>query len=237
MKFIEKRTLILLLLISFVTNSFFGQAGVRAVQNGATTELYFNQAVNKSTYDEVIGSPFLYEDFAPARINDIEKTYFIRINIIDNQIEFKGENDVVMALDKNYDYSINLLDGSKKKYVTLAFGEGKNTTINTFFEEIHVGDSFGLYYKALIVYTPVKLAKNSFEQNRPAKFTKKKGSFYFKDFSTETQLLTLVPNREKLFLKLFDQHAGTIKKFMKKEGLSIDKKEDLIQIHEYYFEL
>ncbi len=62
----------------------YGQARVTTLQNGANTELYFTRAVKAPTYNEVIGTPYLNEDFVPARVNEIPITHFIRFNVFDN---------------------------------------------------------------------------------------------------------------------------------------------------------
>ena len=84
----------------------YGQARVKAIQNGANTELYFNRAVMAPTYNEVIGSPYLYEDFLPAKVNNIPNTHFIRFNVFDNNIEYKGQDNIIYAMAKSYDYVI-----------------------------------------------------------------------------------------------------------------------------------
>ncbi len=218
------------------TISMYGQARVIARQNGANTELYFTRAVEAPTYNEVIGTPYLYKDFVPARVNEIEMTFFIRFNVHDNNIEFKGEDDIIYSMTKPNDYNIKLLDGSNKIYETLDYEDGKKEVGNTFFERIHATGEFALYYRELIEYTPVKLARNSFETNKPAKFIKTKGDFYYRNLKADSSKLLKLPKREKLFLKQFDKHATTVKKLMQKEKLKNDVKEDLIQILEFYFD-
>lgn len=48
-------------------------------------------------------------------------TYFVRFNAVENNIEFRGENDVIMTLPKSDVYEIKLLDGSNKEYETHSF--------------------------------------------------------------------------------------------------------------------
>ncbi|NNK76939.1 MAG: hypothetical protein HKP42_12860 [Maribacter sp.] len=215
--------------------SSYGQARVQAIQNGANTELYFNRAVMAPTYNEVIGSPYLYEDFLPAKVNNIPTTHFIRFNVFDNNIEYKGQDNIIYAMAKSYDYVIELLDGSNRIFETHAYMDEKKGKLSTFFEKIYNDDNFGLYLKEMIDYTPVKLAKTSFEPNRPAKFTKIKGTYYFQNLNTKSKELLKLPKREKLFLKQFDAHDDALKKFIKKEGLSISKEIHLIRILEFYF--
>lgn len=213
----------------------YGQARVTARQNGANTELYFTRAVKAPTYDEVIGSPYLYKEFVPAQVNEIEMTHFIRFNVYDKNIEFKGEDDIIYSMAKPNEYRIKLLDGSNKIYETHDFEDGKKEVGNTFFERIFANEKFALYHRDMIEYTPVKLARNSFEANKPAKFIKTKGEFYYQELNAGTPKLLKLPKREKLFLKQFDKHSTSVKKLIQKEKLKVDVKEDLIRILEYYF--
>ncbi|MGB5437751.1 MAG: hypothetical protein WBM98_17785 [Maribacter sp.] len=215
----------------------YGQARVTVRQNGPNTELYFNTTVKAPTYDEVIGSPYLYEDFVPARVNEIEVTHFIRFNVFDNSIEYKNEAGEIYSMVKPNDYNIELLDGSNKVYETHDYNDDKKEVGNTFFEKILTNGDYGLYHREIIEYTPVKMAKNSFETNRPAKFINTKGTFYFVDYDTEGQVLIKLPNREKHLLKLFNEHAAEVKEILKKEGLHIDREKDLIRILDFYFTL
>ena len=225
------------MLLYFAFYSVVGQTGVRAVKNGATTELFFNKPIGSTTYDEVIGNPYLYEHFVQAEINGLKKTYFVRFNLDNNNIEFKDKDGVTMILNKSFDYSIHLLDGSNKEFETHSYVDDKGTTVKTFFEKAHVNKKYGLYIKAHVVYTPVKIAKNSFEQNKPGKFTKVKGSFYYKDLTKENTTLIEIPKREKLFLKQFGEQSNKLKMFTKKEKLKVDNKTDLVRILNYYFNL
>lgn len=227
----------MILTLCIYSTIMYGQANVTVRQNGPNTELYFNTTVKAPTYDEVIGSPYLYDEFVPAKVNEIEMTHFIRFNVFDNNIEFKGDNGIVYSMIKPNDYNIKLMDGSNKVYETHDFDDGKKEGGNTFFERIFTNGKFGIYLKEMIDYTPVKLAKNSFEANRPAKFKKTNGTYYFIDFDADADVLIKLPNKEKHFLKLFNGHATDVKNFIKKEGLYIEKEKDLIHILDYYFTL
>ncbi|WP_156950151.1 hypothetical protein [Maribacter antarcticus] len=99
--------------------SVFSQDQLKSLQNGAHVELYFNEPVKTtSTFNKVIGSPYLNEKFLPANVNKSKMTYFVRFNAVENTIEFRGENDVIMTLSESYAYEIKFLDGSNREYET-----------------------------------------------------------------------------------------------------------------------
>ena len=222
-------------ILCLASMSIFSQLQNKVSQNGAQTELYFNNPVKTtSTFSKVIGSPYLNEKFLPASVNKLEMTYFVRFNAVENNIEFRGENDVIMTLSKSNTYEIELLDGSNKEYETHSYKDEDKGVSTTFFEKIYVHNDFVIYLKENIYFTPVRLAKHSFEAHRPGKFTKAKETFYATDITSESKKLTELPKREKQFAALFGEHAARIKQFIKKEKLEIDIKEDLIRIMKFY---
>ena len=227
--------LVFILAFGIVSVTAFGQSRVTVRQNGANTELYFTKAVKAPTYNEVVGSPYLYEEFVPAKVNDIDKTLFVRFNVYDNSIEFKGDDGKIYSMPKSNDYVIELLNGSNKVYETHEYDDDRKEIGNTFFEKVYSDDDFGLYLREIILFTPVKMAKNSFETNKPAKFKKGKADFYFQQLDIDTPTLLKLPKREKQFLKIFDEHSAAVKDFIKKEGLDLEETEDLIRFFQFYF--
>lgn len=235
MKGSSLKRLVFIVAFGMVTVAAYGQARVTVRQNGANTELYFTKAVKAPSYNEVVGSPYLYEEFVPAKVNDIDQTLFVRFNVYDNSIEFKGDDGKIYAMPKSNDYVIELLNGSNKVYETQAYDGDRNEMGNTFFEKVYSDDGFGLYLKETIVFIPVKMAKNSFETNKPAKFKKGKADFYFQQLADDTPTLLKLPKREKQFLKIFDEHSAAVKEFIKKEGLDLEETTDLIRFLKFYF--
>ncbi|MBD0779061.1 hypothetical protein HPE56_14775 [Maribacter sp. ANRC-HE7] len=225
----------LIVAFGIVSVASYGQARLTVRQNGPNTELYFTKAVKAPSYNEVVGSPYLYEEFVPARVNDIDRTLFVRFNVYDNSIEFKGGDAIIYSMPKSNDYVIELLNGSNKVYETHEYVDDRKEIGNTFFEKVYSDDDFGLYLREIILFTPVKMAKNSFETNKPAKFKKGKVDFYFQQLDADSPTLLKLPKREKQFLKIFDEHSAAVKGFIKKEGLDWEETEDLIRFFQFYF--
>ena len=213
----------------------FSQLLSHTSYNGAYTELHFTNPVNtQSTFNEIEGSPYLNDVFLPASVNKSKTTFFIRFNAFENNIEYRGENDLVMTLVTSDDYKIKLLDGSKREYEMNYYKDEGEVVRNTFFEKVHIHAKFVLYLKENIDFRPVRLAKHSFEWHKPAKFIKTKDVFFVQGVTFESKNLTEIPKKEKLFFKLFGEFTQRVKKYIKKEKLEIDRKEDLIRIMEFY---
>ena len=55
---------------------------------------------------DVEGSPYLYADFLPARINDIKETKFVRFNAADNAIEVKVDKKQALTLQQSEGFTM-----------------------------------------------------------------------------------------------------------------------------------
>ena len=220
-------------IILFVGTSAYAQ--IQQVNNGHFDELVFYVGTNTAEYDdEAEGSPYLNEKFIPARINGIEETQFVRFNAVENTIELKDE-DKVLTLSKSYDYVIQLLDSSEKRYETHSFINEDGTTGSSYFEKLHSSDKFALFLKERIIYTPSKKAKSSYEQDVPGKFKKGNTIFYVTDLGLTNDSLLEIPKKKKTLSSLFKGKSKSVEKFIKKEKLKMNKKEDIIAILNFFF--
>ncbi|MEL6917237.1 MAG: hypothetical protein AAFO99_05845 [Bacteroidota bacterium] len=198
-------------------------------------ELVFFVGINNPEYDNAEGSRYLNEEFVLAKINSISKVQPVRFNLIENSIEIRKEDGTIMSLSQSYDYTIKLVDGSKKEYETKRFKNENGDIKTSFFEKIHATENYALYFKERIRYIPKKPAKSSYDQEVPAKFVKGISKFYMAFSKSESQELIEIPRRKKDFLKTFMDKDGTMEKFLKKEKLKFDKKEDLVKLLDFYF--
>lgn len=214
-------------------------AEAQIVQNAGTESLYeltFYVKSNNTLYDdEAKGSRYLNEKFVPAKINAVKETQLVRFNVVENTIEIKGENDAILTLSKSYAYSIALLDGSNTTYETHSYitQDGKKEV--SFFEKIYTTELYALYLKERIIYNPGKKAKSSYEQDTPGKFLKGNTIFYVADLTSKKEGLLTIPKKKKNLSSIFFDQTKSVEKFIKKEKLKLDKKEDLIEIMNFYF--
>ena len=138
MKILKSIKSLFVFIFFLASMSVFSQSKVETRQNGSNIELYFYKPVNiSSTYNKIIGSPYLDEKFLPASINKSKMTYFVRFNVVENRIEFKDKNGLIKVLSKSSDYEIRLLDGSNREYETHSYKDKKRGVSNTFYEKIY----------------------------------------------------------------------------------------------------
>lgn len=218
----------------FVGSSISAQ--LQQVNNGSLDELVFYVGTNSIKYDEqALGSRYLDAEFVPARINEIEETQFVRFNAAENTIELKDTDDKVLTLSKSYNYSIKLLNGSEKTYETHSFIDEDGSNVISFFEKLYTSEKFALFLKERIIYIPAKKATSSYEQDVPGKFKKGNTIFYVTDLNRKSQVLFEFPKKKKELSILFEERTKSIQKFIKKEGLKMSKKEDIIAVLNFYF--
>lgn len=211
-------------------------AQIQQPNNGSLNELVFYVGTNKQKYDdEAEGSPYLNEEFTPARINGIKETQFVRFNAVENTIELKDE-DKILTLSNAYSYAIKLLNGTDQTYETHSFIDEDGTNAISFFEKIYVSEKFALYQKERIVYTAAKKAKSSYEQDIPAKFKSGRTLFYITDPTPKSAGLLEFPKKKKNLSRIFKKQTKLIEKYIKKEGLKMNSTADIIKIMNFYFE-
>ncbi|MEM7381009.1 MAG: hypothetical protein AAF361_07405 [Bacteroidota bacterium] len=230
-----KNTVLILLVLGLVL-PYWANAQINRPRNDSFNELLFFVGTNTSKYDDTEGSPYIYEDFLPAKINNIKETKLVRFNAVENLIEVKQE-DKILGLTMSKAYSITLRDGSDRVFEIhpVETEDGKQEKV--FLERVFSNDKFMLYMKENIRYVDAKPAKSSYEQAVPAKFVKNKNSFYVIEKANEGQKLVLLPKKKKLLVKTFGDKSKTIDKKIKKEGLKLNDKNDMVTILSYYYNL
>ncbi|NAS11173.1 hypothetical protein [Poritiphilus flavus] len=211
-------------------------AQINRPRNDSFNELLFFVGTNTIKYDETEGSPYLYEDFLPAQINNIKETKMVRFNAVENVIEVKqGEN--ILGLTMSKAYSVKLRDGSERIFEIHPVETENGKQEKVFLEKVFSNDKFMLYMKENIRYVEAKPAKSSYDQPIPAKFVKNKNSFYLIEQDSEGQKLVLLPKKKKTLIKTFGDKGKTIDKKIKKEGLKLNEKNDMVTILSYYYNL
>ena len=188
-------------------------------------------------YDNSEGSRYLFEDFIPAKINDSEKTHFVRFDVVENTIEVQKSGTKIISLSKDKEYTIELLNGSNKIYRTLSYSDKKGNLKTTFFEEIKKTHHYTLYSKEQIFYVPPKETKVHYEESKYGKFIEGRTKYYFMEDSSEASVLIEIPKRKKTLIDLFGEHSDSMEQFIKKERIKIDEEEDTIKILDHYFKL
>ncbi|MBS9461671.1 hypothetical protein KIM67_04565 [Flagellimonas sp. 389] len=231
-----RKTVFSALAILFLMGMVNGQ--VTQPGTAQLNELEFFIQLNNPKYDGVEGSKYLFEEFVPAKINTIQKSYLVRFDILENTIEVKKDKDEIIGLSKKTDYTIKLLDGSERIFETKTFSDKNGYSVKGIFEQLYADDFFILFGKSRIKFQKAKPMKSSYEQAVPAKFVPLADAFYVFFLKGEKSgKMVRIPQKKKELKSFFGTEASKMEKFMKQEKLTFDSREDLIQTLKFYSSL
>ncbi len=185
-----------------------------------------NSSGAEGTYYE--GSPYLDEEFIPAKVEGFEKTQLVRFNAYEGKVELKLPGNKVYVLPESKSQSIVLLGENRRTYITDNFTDSKGDKVHGFLELMHSGESFELYVRESIRFFK-KIEAEGYQKEVPPRFKKGKDAYYLKTVDTDGYML--IPSKQKAFLKLFPaSEVKNIKNEIKSKDLSITDKEDLIKL-------
>lgn len=197
-------------------------------------DVYYSKNLYQTEYSSLEGSPYLNDNFTPAKINNITETKLVRFDAFQDRVEIMVDDDRVVILPENSKYTISLLDGSKKIYETINLSNDKGNPKYSFFELIANKEHYRLYLKEKTAFYKAVKAQG-YQQATPPMFKKQNSTFYITDFLGSSDRLVEIPKKGKKFLKLFPDQSKSIKKFVNDNKLNIDNADDLLKIFEFYF--
>ena len=142
---------------------------------GDQVEIDKMQAADGSRYINVKGSPYLTEFFVPATIYPDDDLFFVKYNIVDDEIEVKLSATKTIILDNTFKKYAIVFKESKEKIVTLnADGESDPS----YFIEIKKTDNASLYKKKSKTFIQATKATDNYSKDKPARFSKLEEIFY-----------------------------------------------------------
>lgn len=109
--------------------------------------VYYPANMYKTKYDTPEGTPYLYEGFKPAKINDIQETQLVRFNAVEGNVEVVISDTKVVVLDNSKLYNISLLEDSGKVYSTLKYADARGNESYSFFELLDSTVYYKIYLK------------------------------------------------------------------------------------------
>lgn len=181
----------------------------------------------KIDWDNVKGSPYLYEDYKLGTFYIGDKSYgniMIRLNTYNDEIELYTEDgketEALMKIDnsrvvfgdemlKLYNYVDE--EGSEAQGYFLVLSDQKNVS---------------LLLRKKCVFSPNEKAMTANQADRAAKFTQYDRYYIVKDGKKPV----LVDAKKKSILKLFPGKEDEIKKYIKSEKLKLKNQEDFAKL-------
>lgn len=221
-----------ILIVSLLVSCFtvFGQE-----QRTYFGDVYFVPGKYKTIYNSPEGSPYLNEEFVPAKINNITDTQLVRFDAVLGNVEVMITKSKVVTIENSKLYTISLMDGSNKVYKTLKYADANGNENTSFFELLDSTLIYKLYLKENKRFFK-KVKAQGYAEEKPAQFKKVKSEFYVTDFKSQSERLLYIPQKLKPFTEFFQEDSKSIKNFIKDNKLNIGDANDLVKIFKFHFE-
>jgi len=218
-----KRLLIAFILLSTVAYS--QQTDINNIQDVFTVKNDIGDKYNP--YDpEIKGTAFIHSEQQNISIQGVKMMGKYNANQDYIELDKEGKTAFFLpAIEYRYEVVFTDLNTTYQAFEYKKFKYG-------FFKIVAKKEGAFLLCKEFIKLKAAVKPKSSFETFKPAKFERKKDSYYFK-FKNQ-DLVVELPTRKNKYYTLFKNHSNAIKSFVKKEKLGIKKEEDLIKIFNYY---
>ncbi len=183
----------------------------------------FTKHLTNSNNEEVSGNPFLFQNWENTGVVYSERNAHslkkLNYNIFSDDIGALKGKDSVLIYDKVKIDSFLINKKMFKKYY------------KSFYEVIYNGSKITLLKKYEV--NIVEGMFNPIDGTKEKRRFKTIDDFYIKKGN---DIVKYVPSK-KTISNIFDEHSDLVKKFIKKDKLSLKKEKDLIQIFKYYDQL
>ncbi|MEL7271335.1 MAG: hypothetical protein AAGL34_17320 [Bacteroidota bacterium] len=174
------------------------------------------------------GSPYLNDEFVPAKVEGLNTTQLVRFNAYDDEMEIRVDGNKVYKLPNPKSVRVVLLDDSRKVYLLDTYPRDEGVEQQGFFELIHEGEGFLLLLKERMKFLR-EVKAEAYQKAEPARFKKAKEVFYIKQSNFDEY--QEVPSKQKAFLKLFPAaNVKTVKSTIKGEKLKLSDAEDVASL-------
>ncbi|MCK7589819.1 hypothetical protein M0G43_04465 [Subsaxibacter sp. CAU 1640] len=228
-----KKTLLGILLTIFLCNTNWaqGEMGGRQIVNDGfilTTPTQVNARVE--------GSPYITEDYVPARISVFEnKIFAVKYDALLDEILVKkeqGTESEAYALPKNgrQDISITLLSDNKTYQIFDYVNDTSEQSTGFFILLNSPIASIKLLKKETVRFYEERVATSGYDKSRPAEYRRLNDSFYIK---INDQPAIEFSNNKKDFAKLFPKNEKEILDFIKSEKIKLKEESDLVKLGQY----
>lgn len=221
-----------------------GQVATYTANNadGGVSDALYNYAMGSLSdkYDKVKlsnenleGSPYEYNSFAPAKLfygEELVGNLFYRYNAYNEEIEIKQQNlegEPVKGLSKDKKIKL-VVNGKPLSFKT--FIDKSGTTQNGYLTLLRDG-KYKLYEHLGVTFKEAKKAPNSLVQGSPAKFSQ--FTEYYLESPDGRKIEQLQLNNKKLLKLVGSDKQAALSKFLKTEKLKVKDVNDLYQVVDF----
>ncbi|HAY3544234.1 hypothetical protein HZQ24_12795 [Elizabethkingia anophelis] len=195
---------------------YYGQTMINNVNDFYTTAMN-NGTINNSTSENISGSPYLTNDYLVTKISNLNNSISARYNIYKDEIEFKN-NDKIFLVPKTDSYSkISFSNGTNlilvnNNYYVITYQQGNNMILK----------------KEKIKYNPAMEARSSYQEPKPASYTKASPQFFLLSNNSNVTEIT----KEEL-IKLYPEKD--INSFLSKNKINFKNENEFIKLGQFIF--
>jgi hypothetical protein len=204
---------------------FLGQAQ----QLDFPSEVGFSPKNIPRAMPNVMGSPYINEDYQQVRINGADnKIYSGRYNAYINEMEIlvaAGRDPIALDISNN-EYEVFFIN-ENKLYKTFNYESNRGITKRGFLVVMSEENDVVVLKEEIVKYYDKVAASSSYDQDKPAKFRKEDDNYYIK---LKSGRVVYLPSKDKDIAKAFPEHSKEIMTFVKKNKLKTKKEEDLIKV-------
>jgi len=231
------RLLPIVLLVLFST-SLFAQMSGAPREFESTSQIYdqLRKLLNtkakdpyKIDWDNVKGSPYLYENYKMAQFYVGDKSYgtiMMRLNTYSNEIELLPQEGQEMEALMKVDGSRVTFEDKSLELFTYKDEEGYEK--QAYFLVLNDEKNVQLLLRKKCVFSPNEKAPTMNQANRAAKFTQYDYYYIVKDGEP-----ILVDAKKKDVVKVFPEKENEIKKYIKSEKLKLKREKDFAKLIDY----
>ena len=222
----KNKILVVLIALSFYNFSTAqGEIGGNNIVNNG-----FILTSSKQINARVNGSPYITDEYIPARISTFDnKIFSVKYDAVLDEIIVKndsGNESQVFALPKNgrRDILITLMSENKTYQIFDYINENSEKTSGFFVIVNNPIASVKILKKEIIKFYEERVATSGYDKSRPAEYRRINDSYFIKinddpaiEFSTN----------KKDFAKLFPKHEKQVLSYIKSEKINLKEELDL----------
>lgn len=179
--------------------------------------------------ENIDGSPYLIDDFINGTIFTTSKVQYVdiplRFNIFNDAIEFRTNDDKVMAMATPE--IIERVTFGEYEMVYAPFAVQKK--IKRGFFKVILSGNISLYARPEILYQQPE-EPGAYKEAKPARFVSKPDSYFLRIGLNEA----IKVDKKNDVIDFFPEHNDEVAAFIKKNKIKTNKEADLKELVEYY---
>ena len=179
-----------------------------------------------------VGTPYLNEEFFPAKISiDEKKVFSARYNAYNDEFEIKIADNNIQNLNKAIDNITIKMLKSNETFGALNYMDSKTGLNRGYFIFLTPdNENARLYGRKTKKFIEAKPAQTGYDIDKPAEFKDAKETFFIAIGDGYAQE---VPKKKKEISKIWPEKSKEINSFVKSNKIKTSKEEDLIKLVNY----